>query len=167
MTGILLDTNILVDWLKYHRRSRPKNDEQRYNSENAKNLIGSFINEDVNICISCHTLKELLQYPNISAQEEDRISTLLPTICKVLPTTIQAARVAGYLSRQSASYREHHIEDCYIAATAISFSLPLYTRNPDDFNYVPHTDLIVKVPYNYHHDIVAAGLTDDFKTDRT
>ncbi|BCV22800.1 hypothetical protein hamaS1_28690 [Moorella sp. Hama-1] len=59
------------------------------------------------------------------------------------------AKIAGLLSRQSAEYREDHVEDCYIAAIAIARGLPLYTTNPKDFNYVKHNKLIVIQPYEY------------------
>lgn len=75
------------------------------------------------IYISCHTLKELLQYPHISTQEESRINNLLPALCTILPTTKKVALIAGHLTRRSAEYRDYHIEDCYIAATAITYSI--------------------------------------------
>jgi predicted nucleic acid-binding protein len=99
--------------------------------------------------LSCHTLKELLQYPNISAEEEDRIYNALPQFLRILPTTKKVARISSKLSRPSVAYRDHHIEDCYIAATAIAYGLPLYTRNPDDFCYVTHDNLNIVIPYQY------------------
>jgi predicted nucleic acid-binding protein len=65
MEKVLLDTNIIIDWLRLHRHSRPKTLQQKYFSS----AIKSF------------------------------------------------------------------------------HKIPLYTRNPDDFSYVQHEDLIVKVPY--------------------
>jgi len=149
MDQVILDTSVLVDWLHANRSSRPKNEVHRYNSKHAKTLIEDLIKSDKDIFISCHTLKELLQYPNISVQEEERIEELIPQFCDVLDTTTEIAKVAGILSRKSAEYREHHIEDCYIAATAIYYQLPLLTRNPKDFKYVPHEDLKIQVPYSY------------------
>jgi len=149
MKKVLLDTSILVDWIRAQRRSRPKNERYAYNSNKAILLIIDLINEDANIYISCHTLKELLQYPHISEQEEQRIRSKIPEFCDILATTAEVAEIAGMLSRQSAEYREYHIEDCYIAATAIYYRIPLYTRNPGDFKYVPHKNLNINVPYNY------------------
>lgn len=68
-------------------------------------------------------------------------------MCHFITTTRKIAEMAGYLSRKSAEYRTHHIEDCYIAATAIVRSLPLYTTNPSDFQYVPHPRLKVIKAY--------------------
>lgn len=149
MKRILLDTNILIDWLRGYRSSRPKSDQQRYQISSAKSLLESFVQADTEICISCHTVKELLQYPNLSEQEHSRIINMLPLLLTVLPTTHEVAKIAGFMARQSHEYRNHHIEDCYIAATAIVHQLPLYTRNPADYQYVPHQDLTIKVPYNY------------------
>lgn len=49
-------------------------------------------------------------------------------------------------------YRDYHIEDCYIAATAIAYNLPLYTRNLGDFKYVSHPALKIIIPYQYQPD---------------
>ncbi|ACV64739.1 PilT protein domain protein [Desulfofarcimen acetoxidans DSM 771] len=149
MNSVLIDTNILIDVLRSHRKSRPKNKMYEFNSKMAVSLIDKLIDERVNRYISCHSIKELLQYPYISLQEENRIQLLLPTLFRVLPTNQKVARTAGLLSRQSAEYRDYHIEDCYIAATAIVNDLPLYTRNPDDFKFVPHPALEIVVPYQY------------------
>ena len=149
MNGVLLDTNIMIDLLRTYRKSRPKNKEYAYNAAQVIELFETFTSNRIKRYVSCHTIKELLQYPFISEQEENRIQTILPKFALVLPTTNKVARIAGLLSRQSAEYRDHHIEDCYIAATAIVNNLPLYTRNPNDFKFVPHPDLEIVVPYQY------------------
>lgn len=149
MDGVLLDTNIIVDLLRTYRKSRPKNQEYAYNAKKVIELFRYLISERIKRYISCHTLKELLQYPYISEQEENRIQNVLPKFCVTLPTTKKVARIAGLLSRQSADYRNYHVEDCYIAATAVAYGLPLYTRDPDDFKYVPHPNLEIVVPYKY------------------
>lgn len=146
---ILIDTNILVDYFRSQRSSRPKNDRQAYCCQQAVQFIDQSIEQDVELLISCHTFKELLQYKNISVQEEKRILENLPLMCDVLDTNKDVAHVAGLLSRQSSEYRDYHVEDCYIAATAITYKLPLYTRNPGDFKYAPHPDLEIVVPYQY------------------
>ncbi|MGB9804676.1 type II toxin-antitoxin system VapC family toxin [Desulfofundulus sp.] len=152
---ILLDTNILVDYFRSQRSSRPKNQRQAYCCQQADQFIDQSIERGVELAISCHTLKELLQYKNISAQEEKRILENLPLMCDILDTNKEVAYIAGLLSRHSAEYREHHVEDCYIAAIAIAYKLPLYTRNPDDFKYVPHPDLKIVVPYQYEADVTS------------
>lgn len=146
---ILLDTNILIDYFRSKRGSRPKSQYHAFCSQQSVIFIDNSIGKGTDLAISCHTLKELLQYKNISEQEEKRILQNLPLMCDILDTNKHVSHIAGLLSRQSAEYRDHHIEDCYIAATAIAYKLILYTRNPDDFKYVPHPDLEIIVPYQY------------------
>lgn len=149
MDGVLVDTNILIDILRSYRRSRPKNEEFKYNSKSSLAFLDRLIEEETPRYISCHTLKEILQYPYISKEEEERILNIIPSLFEILPTTQEISYNAGLLARHSADYRDYHVEDCYIAATAITFNLPLYTRNPGDFKYVPHQDLEIVVPYQY------------------
>lgn len=153
MKGILLDTGILVDYLRYKRSSRPKNDRQAFLSHQAAKLIEGAIEGKIPLFISVHTWKELLQYPNISPQEERRILIDIPVFCKIISTTKKIAKVAALLSRDSPEFRKHHVEDCYIAAAAIVKQLPLYTTNPKDFSYVKNDRLRKKLkivqPYQY------------------
>jgi predicted nucleic acid-binding protein len=149
MAGVLFDTNIMIDWLRSYRRSRPKDEKQKFCSEKAQDLFNNAFQTKTIIYISCHTIKELLQYPDISQEEEARIYSILPASVIVLSTTDKIAKTAGLMARLSHEYRTHHIEDCYIAATAIVHRLPLYTRNPADYQYVSHEDLILKVPYTF------------------
>ena len=156
--AILLDTNIIIDWLRSYRRSRAKTPEQAYYSQESKHLFDWALESQTVLCICPQTIKELLQYPHISEREEKRILELIPAAFVILDTTFAIADIAGRMGRQSHAYRNHHIEDCYIAATAIAHSLPLYTRNPADYQYVPHADLVIKVPYIFD---AAATAKDD------
>jgi hypothetical protein len=146
---ILLDTNIAVDILRAQRSSRPKTKESAFNYSSAVLLVEKLLKNKIQICFSVITLKELLQYPNISPEEERRINEIFPEFSNFLPINESIARKTAVYSRKSSSYRKDHIEDCYIAATAATYNLPLYTRNPKDFKYVEDENLIVEVPYRY------------------
>lgn len=146
---ILIDTTILVDYFKYGKTTTKKNEKRIYNSTSAFKFIVGAIKKEILLCVSVVTIKELLQYPYISSKEEKRIKKALPQVCKILSITWDIALIAGELSRKSSEYRDSHIEDCYIAATAISQNIPLYTRNDKDFKYVKHPNLKVYVPYKY------------------
>lgn len=87
MEGVLLDTNIIIDLLRTYRSSRPKNQEHEYNSQKVIEFFETLIEKRIKRYISCHTIKELLQYPYISQQEEDRIRSILPKFTLILPIT--------------------------------------------------------------------------------
>lgn len=144
---ILLDTCILVDYYRHGKTQTRKHPEREYCAASASQLIKSLVVQEAEVFVCVLTVKELLQYPNISSKEESRILVELPKVCRIVPITRENAVVAGGLSRKSAEYRNSHIEDCYIAATAIIHKLPLYTRNLKDFQYVSHSSLSVIEPY--------------------
>jgi len=58
---ILIDTNILVDYFRSQRSSRPKNQRQAYCCQQAVQFIDQSIEEGVELLVSYHTFKELLQ----------------------------------------------------------------------------------------------------------
>lgn len=147
--GVLLDTNIAIDFLVAQRRSRPRNERASFDQHSAVALIEQLIQEDREIFFSVVTLKELLQYPNISCEEEERINKVLPMFSTILPVDERIGRIAALYSRESAEYRENHVEDCYIAATASAYRIPLYTKNPKDFVYIKDSALSIVVPYDY------------------
>ncbi|SFR06896.1 type II toxin-antitoxin system VapC family toxin [Desulfoscipio geothermicus] len=142
-----MDTNIAVDFLRSQRKSRPKNERAMFDQQSAVTLIEQLIQDDRDIFFSVVTLKELLQYPYISCEEEERINKVLPMFSTILSVDERIGRIAALYSRESAEYREKHIEDCYIAATASTY--PLYTKNPKDFVYVNDSSLTIVVPYDY------------------
>jgi hypothetical protein len=145
MLNTLIDTCILVDFLRYGKTTTRKNPERLKHSELARDFFYKAV-ADAEAVISVITIKELLQYP-CSAKEEKRITVEIPIACTILPITYEIAVIAGNLSRQSTEYKNDHIEDCYIAATAIVYNIPLYTKNPRDFAYVTHPKLNIEVPY--------------------
>jgi len=149
MNNILLDTSILVDYFRYNKTTTRKSEKRIYNATAGHEFIINAVKRKDALFISVITLKELLQYKHISPQEEDRILVAMPKVCQILPITFKIAVMAGKISRQSTEYRDSHIEDCYIAATAIVHKIPIYTRNPKDFRYFNHPNLRIEEPYQY------------------
>ncbi len=142
-----MDTCILVDYYRFGKTQTRKHPEREYCAASALQLISNLVKRNAEAFVSVVTVKELLQYPDISSKEERRILVELPEVCRIIPVTWETTVVAGDLSRKSAEYRNSHIEDRYIAATAIVHKLPLYTRNPKDFQYVSHSSQSVTEPY--------------------
>jgi hypothetical protein len=93
---ILIDISILVDYFRSQRSSRPQNQHQAYCCQQAVLFIDQSIGHGVKLFISCHTFKELLQYKNISIQEEGRILENLPLMCDILDTNKDVAILLAY-----------------------------------------------------------------------
>jgi predicted nucleic acid-binding protein len=102
------------------------------------------------LAISAITLAELAagplgaSDPRERARRQDRLQRTEATF-DPLPFDIAAARAYGriYASVMSAGRkaRGRRAVDLLIAATALAAGLPLYTRNPDDFDQL--TELVV------------------------
>jgi predicted nucleic acid-binding protein len=106
----------------------------------------------VEVAISAVTLAELAAGPNVStdseerARRQDRLQRVEATF-EVVPFDAAAARAYGrvYATVVAAGRkaRGRRALDLLIAATALAAELPLYTRNPDDFDGL--NDLVVIV----------------------
>lgn len=97
----------------------------------------------VEVAISAVTLAELAAGPHVStdpkerARRQDRLQRAEATF-EVIPFDAAAARAYGriYATVLAAGRkaRGRRALDLLIAATALAAELPLYTRNPDDFD---------------------------------
>ncbi|MFL5955802.1 MAG: PIN domain-containing protein [Gaiellaceae bacterium] len=97
----------------------------------------------VEVAISAVTLAELAAGPHVNtdpeerARRQDRLQRAEATF-DVFPFDAAAARAYGrlYATVQAAGRkaRGRRALDLLIAATALAAELPLYTRNPDDFD---------------------------------
>ena len=107
----------------------------------------------IEVAISAVTLAELAAGPHVTtdskerARRQDRLQRAEATF-EVFPFDAGAARAYGriYATVQAAGRkaRGRRALDLLIAATALSAELPLYTRNPDDFDGLD--DLVEIVP---------------------
>jgi hypothetical protein len=97
----------------------------------------------VEVAISAVTLAELAAGPHVStdseerARRQDRLQRTEATF-EVLPFDAAAARaygrIYGTVLAAGRKARGRRALDLLIAATALAAELPLYTRNPDDFD---------------------------------
>lgn len=106
------------------------------------------------LAISAITLAELAAGPLATndprerARRQDRLQRAEATF-DPLPFDVAAARAYGriYASVVEAGRkaRGRRAVDLLIAATALAAELPLYTRNPDDFDALPDIEVIAVV----------------------
>jgi predicted nucleic acid-binding protein len=109
----------------------------------------------VEIAISAVTLAELAAGPHASsdleerARRQDRLQRAEATF-EALPVDGAVARAYGRIYAAVAAAgrkaRGRRAFDLLIAATALAADLPLYTRNPDDFQELHNLLEIVQVP---------------------
>lgn len=116
--SILLDSNVLIGIL------------------NGSESPQESLEPNSTYCISVVSAMELFALSGMSAQEENRIWTLVSHL-EVLPATLPIAVLAGQLART----RRRGKPDLIIAATAIVHRLPLLTRNVKDFRSIPRLSL--------------------------
>jgi predicted nucleic acid-binding protein len=97
----------------------------------------------VEVAISAMTLAELAAGPHATtdpaerAKRQDRLQRVEATF-EPLPVDASVARAYGRVYAAVAASgrkaRGRHAADLLIAATAVAAGLPLYTRNPSDFD---------------------------------
>ena len=111
-------------------------------------------NLPVELAVSAITMAELAAGPHATAdpaeraRRQDRLQRTEATF-DPLPVDAAVARVYGRVyaavCATGRKARGRRLADLLIAATAVSASLPLYTRNPDDFGGLSELLKIVAV----------------------
>lgn len=124
----MLDTSVVIDFDRIEAQALP-----------------------IEVAISTVTLAELAAGPHATADPAERALRQVrlqraEAVFDPLPFDIEAARAYGQLYAAVAARgrraRGARSLDLLIAATAMAAGLPLYTRNPDDFE---HLDDLVSV----------------------
>lgn len=113
-------------------------------------IPSSTLPEELAICVI--TLAELAAGPHATddtderARRQDRLQRI-EALWEPLPFDADAARAYGrvYSATRAASRKPRRARamDLMIAAVALSRSLPLFTRNPDDFAHLAGIGLVV------------------------
>ncbi len=116
---VVLDTNIIID----HLRQSPNNDTL------LKQIARKTKKED--LAISVITVQEL--YEGKSTLNEEKEAYMLATITplRILPYTYEVAQTAGKIARDLK--QPITFADAAIAATAITYGVPLLTLNKKHF----------------------------------
>lgn len=124
MTSYLVDTDILVDWLRGMPWTK-----------------GLFWSEEIVIYYSAVTRRELLRKKGITASEREKILTLL-SLHRPIPVDPHIAAAASELLAKY-SDRNLRIPDALIAATSWVKGIPLLTRNFRHYQFIEEIQIIV------------------------
>ena len=119
----LLDTDILIDWLK--------------GMTWAKDLVWS---GEYRLYCSSVTRKELFSKPGLKGSERQQILRLLRHLRVLNVDSVIAAAASELLQK----YAEHHplqVNDALVAATAWVKHLPLLTRNHKHYLFIEEIEL--------------------------
>ena len=127
----LFDTSVFIDHLRGHSRA-------------ATLLITDAVKGVHPAAFSIITDAEL--WVGVKTAEDDRKHRILLRNMNRLLLSLEIARVAGRLRR---TYNNMQLTDALIAATALHYSLPIYTRNPKHYITV---DGLEVVPYKLTKD---------------
>ena len=123
LTSLLVDTDILIDYLNGVKRMKEILDSPR-----------------TRVYYATVTKKELLAKPGLSATERRRIRLLL-----LRHRLIRVdEKIAERFSRLLAKYANHGLRkaDALVAATAWSRTLPLLTRNTRHYRFISEITLL-------------------------
>lgn len=114
---ILLDTNVIIEHLQTGTLSNAP--------------------DDTNFAISVLTEAELFQLAGMAKMEEASIDDFL-VVTRRLIIDSSIARRAALLAKT----RNVALPDLLIAATALEWNLPFFTRNMKDFKNIPDLELL-------------------------
>ena len=129
MTGMLIDTDVLIDFL----RGRPE----------ARDFIASLPRD---VAVSTATVAEL--YVGVrEGRERQALEDMLATF-RMLPLDAEAARQGGLLRRDYGKGHGVGLNDALIAATALLHALPLATLNLKHYPMLNAGQLVE--PYRKH-----------------
>ena len=128
---VLLDTNVLVDWLEGAPRA-----------QTARTFLDT-LGEDVILGYSLITRFELLAVPDVARNQAalDLLGRLTPLELST-PVIDRAAQI--FRTRHSRQRRK--IPDALIAATAIEYGAELMTHDETDFTRIPDLQLLKPSP---------------------
>ena len=125
MTDFLLDTNILIRCLR--------------KTEGYNNLLATLAVSDW-LTISAMTRFEIIR--GMRDHERDATFNFLNSL-ETLVVSADIADAAGEIVRTGRTKGfSHEDADAIIAATALTHTLTLITRNTDDFKMIPHLQLL-------------------------
>ncbi|GAA4310069.1 type II toxin-antitoxin system VapC family toxin [Compostibacter hankyongensis] len=124
---IICDSDILIDY--FNEKSTRYRTILRH--------LQSFENNNLPICISIITKMELIQ----GSKNKAEIDRLLKKL--IFHLTEEVSALAFRFVQDFSKSHALQIPDALIAATAVTFNIPLYTYNKKHFKYIPGINLYV------------------------
>jgi len=124
MEVILLDTDVIIDFLRSH-------------SLRIKNIFAKIETKKISASISIVSVIELYAGKDSQSKEKENILRYLLSFLEIIPINSSLARSAGLIKQ---AYNLN-LADSVIAATALEKKIPLFTFNTRHFKNIP--DLIL------------------------
>ncbi len=118
MTRFLLDTDILINWLRGEKWEK-----------------ALLLTPGIDFYYSRMSAKELFQYGPLSQEQKKRVVYFLRCL-REIPVTPAIAEKTSQLLTKYAKKNPLHVADALIAATAWEKHLPLLTHNKKHFAFI-------------------------------
>lgn len=123
---VIVDTNIIIDHLRQTKKS---------------SLLQKIKKTETPIAVSIISIQELFTGQSTRKKTNTAILLSLINALQILPYNYQTAKLAGQINRALSSPIE--FADAAIAATAISYKIPLLTLNQKHFQKIPRLKLFI------------------------
>lgn len=122
MESLLLDTDVLINWLRGEKWEKTL-----------------FMSSGINFYYSIVSRKELFQYKKIKKKEQKKINYLLNCFREIRITPAIAEKASIFIN----CYKSHHLKphDAIIAATAWDKKLVFATKNQKHFTFIKEIKL--------------------------
>ncbi len=124
MEVVLLDTDIIIDFLRHHNLR-------------IKNIFEKIENKKISALISIVSIVELFAGKDSINKDKEQILIHLLSFLEIIPLDINLARSAGILKQNY----NLNLADSIIAATAIDQKTSLFTFNTKHFHNIPQLNL--------------------------
>lgn len=124
MEVVLLDTDIIIDFLRHHK-------------QRIKNIFEKIETKRTSALISIVSVIELYSGKDSKNKEKEYILINLLSFLEIIPIDINLARSAGLIKQEF----NLNLADSIIAATAIEKKVPLFTFNTKHFKTITNLNL--------------------------
>ena len=133
---VILDTNIIVDYIRQPREKKTVLDK----------LFDKYADNSDTLAISIITVQELFEGKSTANKKNELFLQKLLARFEILPYTYDVAVLAGKMARDMHTPTE--FADLAIAATSVCANSPLVTLNTKHFKFLPDVKLFDYINLN-------------------